>query len=82
MTTTSDKCQSCGMTIEDGTYCQHCVDDAGNLQSFEERFERMAQWMRRHEPNATQEETEQKTLAYMATMPAWSDHPRVKSAQK
>ena len=36
-------CESCGMPIESGPYCQHCVDDKGSLMSFEERFERMVQ---------------------------------------
>jgi hypothetical protein len=68
------------MTIESGPYCQHCVDARGALQSFEERFERMVQWQTRKEPNAKRADVERKTLAYMATMPAWKDHPRVRRA--
>jgi len=71
-------CESCGMPIETGPYCQHCVDDKGKLQPFEERFERMVQWQARREPSAPREVLEKKTLAYMGTMPAWKDHPRVK----
>ncbi len=74
-------CQSCGMTIDDGTYCEHCTNDSGKLQSFDETHKRMAQWMLRQEQAATREEAEKKTLAYMATMPAWRDHPKVKAAQ-
>jgi len=73
-------CQSCGMTIEDGTYCDHCTDEQGNLQGFDERFERMVQWTLRMEHAANRDEAERKTLAYMATMPAWRDHPRVRAA--
>ena len=40
----SDKCQSCGLPIETGIYCAHCVDKDGNLQDFETRFEKMVQW--------------------------------------
>ena len=72
------KCESCGMTIETGPYCSHCVDDAGTLQPFEERFERMVQWQTRREPNAPRAEVEAKTRAYMRTMPAWKDHPSLK----
>jgi hypothetical protein len=71
-------CESCGMPIEAGPYCQYCVDDKGVLQPFEERFERMVQWQARKEPKASRAELEKKTLAYMATMPAWKEHPRVK----
>ncbi|MBL8609220.1 MAG: hypothetical protein JNL38_17965 [Myxococcales bacterium] len=74
------KCDSCGMPIEAGPYCSYCVDEAGKLQPFEERFERMVQFQARREPGAPREVLEQKTLAYMATMPAWRDHPRVKAA--
>jgi hypothetical protein len=56
------------MPIESGSYCQYCADENGNLQPFEERFERMVQWMSRQ------------TLAHMAQMPAWRDHPKVKAA--
>ena len=73
-------CESCGMPIESGPYCQHCVDATGALQPFEERFERMVQWQARKEPNASREELEKKTLRHMATMPAWKDHPRVRAA--
>ncbi len=73
-------CESCGMPIEAGPYCAHCLDEAGRLQPFDERFARMVQWQARREPGAPREELERKTLAYMATMPAWRDHPRVKGA--
>ncbi len=73
-------CESCGMPIEMGPYCQHCVDDKGQLQKFEQRFERMVQWERRRDPTLSQEAAEKKTLAYMRTMPAWKDHPRVRAA--
>ena len=77
---TARGCQSCGMPIEDGTYCQFCTDAAGNLQSFDERFERMVQWTLHQKAAATREQAEANTLAYMATMPAWQNHPSVKAA--
>jgi len=70
-------CDSCGMPIESGRYCTHCTDEAGNLQSFDERFQRMTGWQARRHPEATLEEIEAQTRAYMATMPAWSGHPRL-----
>lgn len=72
-------CESCGMPIETGRYCVHCTDADGNLQAFEERFERMVSWQARREPTASREQLEAKTLDHMATLPAWKDHPQVVS---
>jgi hypothetical protein len=74
------QCHSCAMPIETGIYCQYCADENGNLQPFEERFDRMVQWMSRQKPGLSPEEARQQTLAYMAQMPAWRDHPKVKAA--
>lgn len=74
-------CESCGMPIESGHYCQYCVDESGKLQPFEERLERMMAWQARREPKASRAELEKKTLAYIATVPAWKDHPRVKNRE-
>lgn len=76
----NSSCQSCGMSIESGPYCHYCVDAQGALQPFEERFERMIQWQARKEPQASRAELERKTLLYMAKMPAWKDHPRVRAS--
>ena len=73
-------CQSCGMPIEDGTYCQYCADSSGQLHPFEEHFERMVQWTVSEGKAATREQAETDILAYMANMPAWRDHPKVKAA--
>lgn len=70
-------CESCGMPIESGPYCGYCVDEHGNLQAFEERFERMVSWQARQEPGASREQLEESTLAYLARMPAWQNHPQV-----
>lgn len=77
----SDKhpCESCSMPIESGKYCSYCVDEEGQLQAFDERFERMIAFQKRRTPDASRAELEQKTLAFMSTMPAWKDHPRVKA---
>jgi len=73
-------CESCGMPIESGPYCQYCVDEDGKLQAFDERFERMVQWQLKKKPGLVRAQAEHETLAYMAKMPAWRDHPRVRSA--
>ncbi len=74
-------CESCGMPIESGHYCQYCTDESGNLQDFEERFARMCAWQAQRNPQASTDEIEQQTLAYLATMPAWRNHPRVAARQ-
>lgn len=70
-------CESCGMPIDNGCYCQHCLDPQGQLQDFDTRFERMVQWALREDASVGREEAERRTLAYMARMPAWTNHPRV-----
>jgi uncharacterized Zn finger protein (UPF0148 family) len=74
---TATTCESCGMPIETGRYCAYCTDENGELQSFDERFARMVGWQERRNPEQSKEEVEAATLAYMATMPAWRDHPKV-----
>lgn len=75
-------CESCGLPIDNGPYCTHCVDASGRLQDFDARFERMVQWALREEPTLAREQAEANTLAYMARMPAWAQHPRVRAAQQ
>ena len=77
----TSECQSCGMPIETGPYCHYCVDDKGALQPFDERFERMVQWQMRQKPGLDRARAEEETLAYMARMPAWKEHPRVKKSR-
>ena len=79
--TTTHNCESCGMPIESGPYCAYCVDEKGNLQAFEERFERMVGWQMRKKPGTARADVEAQTLEYMATMPAWKDHPKVRAAK-
>jgi len=61
-----------------GRTANYCVDAAGKLQPFEERFERMIQWLQGREPALDRATAERRTLEYMGTMPAWKEHPRVK----
>ncbi|MFZ2503779.1 MAG: hypothetical protein WAW88_14035 [Nocardioides sp.] len=70
-------CESCSMPIESGRYCAHCTDADGNLQSFEERFGAMQAWATQRSPDASPEEIAAQTLTWMATMPAWRDHPEL-----
>jgi hypothetical protein len=42
----------------------------------------MITWEVRRRPDATRAEREALTVTYMATLPAWRDHPRVAMAQR
>jgi len=68
------------MPIDQGTYCEHCIDENGVLQGFETRFERMVQWQLQR--GGEREQAERETIAYMATMPAWANHSEVKARLK
>lgn len=75
-------CESCSMPIESGRYCAYCTTAAGELQPFEERFEKMIGWQLRKQPTLSRAQAERDTLAFMAKMPAWKDHPRVRDASR
>jgi hypothetical protein len=70
------------MPIEAGPYCAHCVGPDGLLQDFDVRFARMVEWQIRKNPGTPRDRAERETLAYMAKMPAWKDHPRVRAAAR
>lgn len=81
---TSITCESCGMPLSSPTdhalgdasspYCTHCADESGQLQPFEERFERLTQWAIRKD-GLDREAAEARTREYMRSMPAWKEHP-------
>ncbi len=73
-------CESCGMQIESGAYCSYCLDDSGQLQPFDERFERMVQWLLGREPELDRGAAEERTRDYMRKMPAWKEHPSLRDA--
>ena len=79
--TTPSNCESCGMPIESGHYCQYCTDAEGNLQDFETRFTTMVEWQARRNPDASRAQLEADTRAYMATMPAWRNHPKLAASR-
>lgn len=81
MTTEKHRCESCSMPIESGPYCSYCVTEQGELQPFETRFENMVGWQMRQKPGLSRSEAERNTLAFMAKMPAWKDHPKVLAAR-
>lgn len=79
MTDETTLCQSCGMPIEAGPYCRYCVTESGDLQTFEERFERLCQFIRRTNDELSPAEAEARALNHMSTMPAWRNHPALRA---
>jgi hypothetical protein len=75
--TATTRCESCSMPIESGRYCVHCTDERGELQDFDTRFAAMTGWQQRSHPDRPVAQIEAETLDFMATMPAWRNHPRV-----
>jgi type II secretory pathway component PulM len=71
-------CQSCGMNIETGQYCQHCTDENGQLQAFDVRFSKMVKWMLRQNQGLSRSSAESQVRRHMAEMPAWRDRPEFK----
>ena len=77
-------CESCGMPLagaEDHAlsdpaipYCVHCAPE-GTLPPFDERLERMTQWMMGQE-GLDLDAAREKARAYMKTLPAWKDAAR------
>lgn len=72
------KCESCGLPVEVGHYCQHCVDADGNLQTFDERLDRLSGWLRNRREGLSQAEAEAAALEQMSKMPAWRAHPALR----
>ena len=73
----TNACQSCSMPIESGDYCTYCVDSSGRLHSFDETLARMTQFAMRRLGVADPAAAKAQTLEFMATMPAWRDHPEL-----
>ncbi len=74
---TGGSCESCGMPVDSGRYCAHCVDGKGNLQPFHERLEKMVEFQLHRNPGLTGEEARAQSRQYMAAMPAWRNHPEL-----
>ncbi len=72
------KCESCGMSIEAGPYCPHCIDESGTLKSFEDTLARFKQWVQSQDPSTSPEAALSQALDYMRTLPAWKNHPQVR----
>lgn len=63
----------------DSAWCRYCSKPDGSLQEFEERFERMVQWEVKKK-GRDRSSAEQSTREFMRAMPAWKDHPQLRTA--
>lgn len=70
-------CESCGMAVESGPYCPHCVDENGQLQRFDERVARLTDYILARSPGKGRDEAERQARAHMRTLPAWRDRPEL-----
>jgi hypothetical protein len=68
------------MPIPTGPYCEHCVDADGNLQRFDDRFDKMVAFFLTSKRATDRRQAERDVLAYMSNMPAWRDHPQLRAA--
>ncbi len=71
------RCKSCSMTIDSGDYCQYCTNDSGGLLGFDETLERFVQFAIGRDSTLDRATAEANTRRFMATMPAWREHPRL-----
>lgn len=67
------RCESCGMPVDQGPYCPHCVDENGQLQGFDERLGRLTRYILARSPGLGSDEAGRQARAHMRTMPAWRD---------
>ncbi len=77
---TNSTCESCGMPVEAGPYCVHCVDETGALQSFEERLARMIDFIRSRDAAIDETAAKAQALGHMSMMPAWRNRAEVGTA--
>lgn len=83
MTTATDTCISCGMPMTspeqhapghpESAYCTFCSSPDGELQSYDERLERLTQFTMRDQ-GVDRDTAAATARERMAAMPAWSDH--------
>jgi hypothetical protein len=71
------RCESCGMPVDEGPYCRHCVDRNGSLQSFDERLRRATDFILAQNPDLDRAGAERQARASMRLMPAWRDRPEL-----
>lgn len=79
----SSRCPSCGMPLDnpkiakksnDGiTYCQYCVNNEGNLRSFDEVLSGTSQYLMDNQ-NLTKIDAEKMAREMLQKMPAWQEY--------
>jgi len=80
MDTETKKCEACGGPVTDGKYCSHCLDEKGNLKSYEDILSEGIKWAMSEEGEKVlgekfEDEDEAKKMVeeHMKTLPAWRE---------
>lgn len=71
------RCESCGLPVHSYRYCAYCTDANGDLMDFDDRLTSMTEEWQAEHGHLTVEDARQAAREYMASMPAWRNHPRV-----
>ena len=73
-------CEACGGPVEEGKYCAHCLDENGNLKSYEDVMEGGIEWAMSEEGEKVlgqkfedKEEAKKMIEVHMKTLPAWKE---------
>ncbi len=73
-------CYSCGMPISMmpeaksslENYCQHCVDEKGEVHPYEQIKAGVAMWLKSWQPNVDETEAQKRADSYLQAMPKWA----------
>lgn len=74
---TENRCHSCTMPIDNGTYCKYCSDEAGNLVPFDEALERFIRFAMAKDESLDRDTARTNTLQFMSQRLAWKDRPEL-----
>jgi hypothetical protein len=73
-------CEACGGPVEEGKYCAHCLDENGNLKSYEDVLNDGIEWAMSEEGEKIlgrkfedKDETKKMIEEHMKTLPAWKE---------
>ena len=76
----TDFCYSCAAPLDMpffqgpvAHYCNQCVDEDGNLKSYEEIHAGVVEWLKTWQPGIDDAKANERATHYLKAMPAWAD---------
>jgi hypothetical protein len=54
-------------------YCNQCVDEDGNLRTYEEIHAGVVDWIKTWQPDVDDAKAKERATSYLKAMPAWAD---------